>query len=245
MNSHLSPAEYSYQELLRIIADGTFAPGDRLSALALAKRFGVSRTPVIHALKVLEAEGIVSCSPGSGARLINPTEKEIRDTYIVRGYLEVLALELGFENMTTPRKIRLEKQMALEKAYFQEGEKIACIQAGLDFHRELALGSENSRLISYVENALKATFVYLVLLEPKNYSPSSVHPEEHAHLLDLILRKKKTEACAFLKKHVEESRAINIPFLGEPDPGKNPYSKDARIKNYLSAEGKSKGVKVI
>ena len=235
MNSHLSPAEYSYQELLRVIADGTFAPGDRLSALALAKRFGVSRTPVIQALKVLEAEGIVSCSPGSGARLINPTEKEIRDTYTVRGHLEALALELGFTNMNTPRKIRLEKQIALEKAYFQEGEKIAAIQAGLDFHRELALGSENARLISYVENVLKATFIYLVLLEPKNNSPSAVHPEEHAHLLDLILRKKKDEALPFLREHIEGSRAINIPFLEEPGGEKNPRSRNARIKSYLSS----------
>ncbi len=235
MNSQLSPAEYSYQELLRVIADGTFAPGDRLSALALAKRFGVSRTPVIQALKVLEVEGIVSCSPGSGARLINPTEKEIRDTYTVRGHLEALALELGFANMNTPRKIRLEKQIALERAYFQEGEKLAAIQAGLDFHRELALGSENARLISYVENILKATFIYLVLLEPKNNSPSAVHPEEHAHLLDLILRKKREEALAFLREHIEESRAINIPFLEEPGGKKNPHSRKARMKSYLSS----------
>jgi DNA-binding GntR family transcriptional regulator len=235
MNSHLSPAEYSYQELLRVIADGTFAPGDRLSALALAKRFGVSRTPVIQALKVLEAEGIVCCSPGSGARLINPTEKEIRDTYTVRGHLEALALELGFPNMDTPRKIRLEKQIALEKAYFQEGEKIAAIQAGLEFHRELALSSENARLISYVENILKATFIYLVLLEPKNNSPSAVHPEEHAHLLDLILRKKRDEALVFLREHIEESRAINIPFLEERGGGKNPHSRKARMKSYLSS----------
>ncbi|HPQ37660.1 MAG TPA: GntR family transcriptional regulator [Synergistaceae bacterium] len=230
MNSNLSPAEYSYQELLRVIGDGTFAPGDRLSALALAKRFGVSRTPVIQALKVLEAEGIVSFCPGSGARLINPTAKEICDTYLVRGYLEVLALELGFENMDAPRKIRLEKQIALEKAYFREGEKISCIRSGLDFHRELAMASENSRLISYVENILKATFVYLVLLEPKNYAPSSVHPDEHAHLLDLILQGKKKEACSFLEKHIEESRCINIPFLDELSRCSNPCSRNARIK---------------
>ena len=111
----------------------------------------------------------------------------------------------------------------------------AAIQAGLDFHRELALGSENARLISYVENILKATFIYLVLLEPKNNSPSAVHPDEHAHLLDLILQKKKTEAILFLKEHIEESRAINIPFLEERGSEKNPHSRNARIKSYLSS----------
>jgi len=197
----------------------------------------VSRTPVIQALKVLEAKGIVSCFPGSGARLINPTEKEIRDTYIVRGHLEELALDLGFANMDTPRKIRLEKHIALEKAYFQEGEKLAAIQAGLDFHRELALGSKNARLIAYVENVLKATFIYLVLLEPKNNSPSAVHPDEHARLLDLILQKKKDEAALFLREHIEGSRAINIPFLGEPGDEKRSPSKNTRIKRYLLSSG--------
>ena len=233
--SILSPAEYSYRELLRVIGDGDFAPGDRLSALALAKRFGVSRTPVIQALKVLEAEGIVRFIPGSGARLINPTEKEIRDTYLVRSHLEVLALQLGFDNVTISRRVRLEKQIALETAYFQEGEKVLCLRAGLDFHRELAQASENLRLIAYVENILKANFVYLMLLEPKNHGPSAVYPDEHAHLLDLILRKEREEACLFLRNHIDTSRSVNMPFLGEPDPGKNPYSKDARIKAYVTS----------
>lgn len=213
MKNNLSPVEHSYRELMRLIADGEFRPGERLPALSLAQRFGVSRTPVIQALKRMEAEGIVFFTPGSGARLIDPGAKEIRDTYLVRAHLEGLALRLGFDNIDAPAMIRLEKQVEMEKAYFEGGDKINCLQAGLDFHRELAQACRNDRLNSYIENALKATFIYLMLLEPRGHSQASVHPGQHARLLKLIASGEKEKAVSFLMTHIEESCSINIPDL--------------------------------
>lgn len=229
MKSHLSPVEHSYRELMRLIADGEFRPGERLPALALAKRFGVSRTPVIQVLKRMEAEGIVFFTPGSGARLIDPTAKEIRDTYVVRAHLEGLALRFGFDSIDAPTTIRLEKHVEMEKAYFQRGDKVNCLQAGLDFHRELARTCRNDRLIYCLESTLKATFVYLMLLEPKDHSLASVHPAEHARLLEIIASGDSEMAVSFLIRHIEESCSINIPNLQfHPSPRRihpNPLHK--------------------
>src|SRR5215211_7468844 len=47
------------EEIQRAIVTGALAPGERLTAEALAHRFGTSRTPIREALLSLEAEGLV------------------------------------------------------------------------------------------------------------------------------------------------------------------------------------------
>ena len=46
-----------------MIVEGEFAPGDRVPERALCGRFGVSRTPMREALKVLASEGLVELFP--------------------------------------------------------------------------------------------------------------------------------------------------------------------------------------
>ncbi len=213
MKETLSPALHAYREMMQLISEGEFKPGDKLPTLPLARRFGVSRTPVTEALKRMEGEGIVSFTLGSGARLINPTAKEIHDTYLVRANLERLSLELGFERISRPLLIQLETYVEMEREYFDTGEKINCIESGLDFHRELAKASENERLTSYINNALTASFVYLVLLEPARHNLAAQHPGQHHRLLELIASKERETAIAFLERHVLESCTINIPGI--------------------------------
>lgn len=213
MKETLSPALQAYHGMMQLIAEGEFKPGDKLPTVPLAQRFGVSRTPVTEALKRMEGEGIVTFTLGSGARLIDPTAREIHDTYFVRAYLESLALDVGFERVTRPMVIRLETYVEMEREYFNTGEKINCIQAGLDFHRELAKASGNDRLISYINNSLTACFVYLVLLEPARHGLAAQHPGQHNHLVELVVAGKREEAVSFLRRHVMESCTINIPNI--------------------------------
>jgi DNA-binding GntR family transcriptional regulator len=213
MKENLSPSQLAYREIMQLISEGEFHPGEKMPTVPLAERIGVSRTPVTEALKRMESEGIVTFTLGSGARLINPTSKEIRDTYLVRANLEAFSLSLGFERVSRPMVILLESYVGMEKEYFDTGEKINCIQAGLDFHRELAKASENDRLVSYINNALTASFVYLVLLEPSRHGLAAQHPGQHHELLELISAGKREAAVSFLESHILESCRINIPGL--------------------------------
>lgn len=72
---------------------GELRPGDKIAEPALCERFGVSRTPLREALKVLAAEGLVVLSPNRGASVACVSGAEIDELFPIMGALEALAGE--------------------------------------------------------------------------------------------------------------------------------------------------------
>jgi DNA-binding GntR family transcriptional regulator len=88
----LTLEESAYRELRRVITDGVLHPGDRVSINALAQQMGVSRLPVIHALRRLASEGFVQMRPHRNAIVTKPTHKEIRVRMLMMMALEEIAV---------------------------------------------------------------------------------------------------------------------------------------------------------
>ena len=83
-----------------LIEQGDLAPGERISEKQLCERFGVSRTPLREALKVLASEGLVELLPNRGTRVVRLTLKMVKDTYDLMGALEGLSGELACQNIS-------------------------------------------------------------------------------------------------------------------------------------------------
>jgi DNA-binding GntR family transcriptional regulator len=81
------------ERLRQIIARGDIAAGERLNEAAIAEAFGVSRTPLREAIKLLAAEGLLELLPGRGARVRLLSPEEIVDIFEVIGALESHAVE--------------------------------------------------------------------------------------------------------------------------------------------------------
>lgn len=76
------------------IIQGKFHEGERLSEAQLCDLFGVSRTPVRLALRLLEREGVIRRGGGRGYQVHSPTVADILQAVQVRGHLESLAARL-------------------------------------------------------------------------------------------------------------------------------------------------------
>ncbi len=83
-----------------LIEHGELAPGERISEKQLCERFGVSRTPLREALKVLATEGLIELLPNRGARVVRLTFKKIKDTYDLMAALEGLSGELACQHIS-------------------------------------------------------------------------------------------------------------------------------------------------
>jgi GntR family transcriptional regulator, carbon starvation induced regulator len=74
------------------ILSGALRPGQRLRVQALAKRYGVSQTPLREAFLRLSGEGLVSFDPRLGVSVVPVSDAEFRDLYETRLKLETEAL---------------------------------------------------------------------------------------------------------------------------------------------------------
>jgi DNA-binding GntR family transcriptional regulator len=76
-------------ELLRQrIFAGELAPGSWIDELRIAEEYGISRTPLREALKVLAAEGLVTMKVRRGAYVTEVNDKDQRDVYHLLSLLE-------------------------------------------------------------------------------------------------------------------------------------------------------------
>ena len=75
---------------------GKLAPGMPVRERDLAEAFGISRTPLKEALRILEGEGLIAYGPTRRPSVADPSLDEINDWLRVQGALEALAGELAF-----------------------------------------------------------------------------------------------------------------------------------------------------
>ncbi len=76
------------------IEENLLAPGERLSEEAIALRFGVSRSPVREALRILVQNEIAVIEPRKGARVRTYTPHEASEMFEMRAVLYGLGVEL-------------------------------------------------------------------------------------------------------------------------------------------------------
>ena|SRR5579872_2145542 len=80
-----------YGTLRQQIISWQRCPGEPLGEEALAREFGVSRTPLREVLRRLAEDGLVAYEPHKGARVSQLTSDVVRDTFLVREALEGIA----------------------------------------------------------------------------------------------------------------------------------------------------------
>lgn len=82
------------------VANGVLSPGELLKQTVLAKRYGVSPTPVREALRMLEADGVITYAEHRLASVREMTPAIARDLYRLRAAAEREAAQMAVERMT-------------------------------------------------------------------------------------------------------------------------------------------------
>ncbi|QIB32836.1 GntR family transcriptional regulator [Ancylobacter pratisalsi] len=85
-------------QLRDMLVNGELKAGDKISEQGLCTRFGVSRTPLREALKVLANEGLLILSPNRGASVARVSPEEVDELFPIMGAMEALAGEAACAN---------------------------------------------------------------------------------------------------------------------------------------------------
>ena len=116
------------------ILRGEFAPGTRIRQEEVASDHGASRLPVREALRMLEAEGLVTLVANTGAWVSRLSLGECDELYQIRERIEPLLLRYSIPNLDESAVAHLDELAA-------EMEKIRDVERFLELDREFHLAS--------------------------------------------------------------------------------------------------------
>ncbi|HWH98155.1 MAG TPA: GntR family transcriptional regulator [Pseudolysinimonas sp.] len=104
-------------ELRDAILNGEYAPGARIRQEDLAERYGASRVPVREALRMLEAEGLLTLVANTGAWVTELSLADCEELYRIRERIEPLLLTFSAPALSSAAIDRLaELADAMESA---------------------------------------------------------------------------------------------------------------------------------
>ena len=135
-----------YAALRERILANRIAPGTRLVMRDLANEYDASDIPVREALRMLERDGLVEMVPYRGARVTTLTQREIEETYFIRGHLESIATGLAAERITDAELATLDGLMVLlrEAVEAQDGPRFSDLNR--EFHETIVNACGNRML---------------------------------------------------------------------------------------------------
>lgn len=186
------------------ILAGNYAPGERIRQDELADIHGASRLPVRDALRILEAEGLVSLVANTGAWVSRISMAECQEMYRMRERLEPLLLSMNVPRLTGDDADGLE---LLAQAMESSNDVERFLRLDREFHLSCLKAVETSVLGPSVLNLWNRTQHYrraatrLFYLEEDR----SVHHDHHL-IVNAVRLGDADEAEQVLARHIRRSR---------------------------------------
>lgn len=146
------------RQIREAILGGHLAPGARIRQEALGRELGVSRIPVREALRQLEAEGLVSLTPRSGARVARLDLAEHHEVYRLREALEPIAIAESARHITDAQLAEL--RLLLERVEAAVGDPRAWLARDREFHLAAYAAAPLPRLTRMIEELWNTTQQY-------------------------------------------------------------------------------------
>jgi len=132
--------------LAEAITSGTLPPGLPLEEERLAAQYGVSRTPVREALRLLAATGLVEQRPRRGSVVSRPDPHRLAEMFQAMAELEASCAALCARRMCRQAKARLVARHEAMGPMAAAGALAGYQQANVAFHEMLYDGSGNAYL---------------------------------------------------------------------------------------------------
>jgi len=193
------------EALKRAILTGELSAGQPLVEADLARRFGISKTPVREALKTLVGAGLVTMSEYKGATVRVVDENMANNVFDVRTLLEPVAVA-----RTVERGLDVElAQHALDRASAATDEAERSL-ANRDFHQLMYSNCGNDILVEMLNGLREQTA--LITVNTWTQKPSWEHEaKEHADILAAARAGDSGLAAELVLAHIRsfESRAVS------------------------------------
>jgi DNA-binding GntR family transcriptional regulator len=218
-----------HARLRAAILRGDLEPGGSLSQLRLAREFGVSRTPLREALRMLQREGLVQSEPNRQVQVAALSAADVEALYVARLALEAVAVRLTVPRMTPEEVARVEGELA-EMAHFATQRDYERWEVShRAFHRRLVAHS-GERVLAQLEELYDHSERYRRLYTTKAPRAWSHGAREHRLIADAVKEVDADTAARRLAAHLAHT-ALGV--LSLVDAGYEPARLDETVAHVV------------
>ncbi|MCR4267600.1 GntR family transcriptional regulator [Nitratireductor sp. ZSWI3] len=194
-------SEFIAAQLEREIIDQLWPVGAKLDESALAKRFGVSRTPIREALHIVVSRSLAQRVPYKGVVVVDVGRERIDQMFEAMGEIEATCGRLAATRMTMSERTELEMLHQQMRRMAELGDFRGYDETNAKFHTAIYAGAHNADLMEIAElTRLKlAPFRSSQLQQAERVARSNA---EHETIISAILDRNAKEAERALRRHL-------------------------------------------
>lgn len=199
------------------ITEGNLADGARIPERQLCEMFGISRTPLREALKVLAAEGVVDLLPNRGARVHALNAQDIQELFDLMAGLEALAGRLACESITDGEIAEIERLHHEMYGFYLRRDMHNYFNANQAIHRKIVVAARNNALAAaYDTYTARIRRIRYGANLARKYDRWGEAMREHEAILDALRRRAGGELSEILFMHLRNKRRAAIEKITEP-----------------------------
>lgn len=204
-------------QLRTLIISGELEPRSRVNEAALCQRFGISRTPLREAIKLLGAEGLLELLPNRGARVAAISLREVDEVLEVIAALEGAAGELACQRIDDAGVEAIAALHDTMVAHWAGGDVAGYFALNREIHESIMRASGNTEL-----QALYRTLSGRI--QRARYSAAKTPDQwthairDHEEMVELLRKRDAEGLGALMRRHVRSKRRIILSAYGEDGP---------------------------
>ncbi|OGC00735.1 MAG: hypothetical protein A3G35_19040 [candidate division NC10 bacterium RIFCSPLOWO2_12_FULL_66_18] len=190
-----------YARLKALIAERRMLPGERILQDRLAREMGVSRTPLVNALKRLAQERLVEWVSRRGIYVKRFTKREMARLFEVREMLEGLAARLAAPRIARDEVDRLAELFRGLDVTPTPAAIRRYVERDRHFHWRLVEIAGNEQLAHAMDSVNMMFFAY----QDGLVRPAAETIQEHWAILEALRRKDPDASEAAMRLHIRRS----------------------------------------
>lgn len=201
--------EQAYEAIQNMILNAKYKAGHKIIPNDISDELGISRTPITHALKRLEQEGLITAIRGGKYCIPQYKEEDVNEIFDARLLIEKQAVRTLI-NSVDSKKIKELKGLARNYIEMIDGKDIdSSVKADFAFHNYLVKSMNNSRIDQFFLMLQKQLIIYRYIGTKIN---ERLHDsaEEHVTLMNYVEAKDEAKAMEMIKTHIENSRILTL-----------------------------------
>jgi DNA-binding GntR family transcriptional regulator len=222
--------------LREAIVTGELGPDAVSTQTELADAFGVSRTPLREALRMLELEGLIVRETNRRFRIAGFSLDDLEELYVMRVTLEASALRITMPSFTHADHAELEGLMAQMERFAHVTDWAGFEAPHRAFHARLVEGA-GPRIAEHLrrlwDHAARYRTAYAIVVGGSDGDAWALRRAEHRAVLDAVEEDDLQKAVAVLSSHYART-ALDIAAQVDPENGMD------RLRTILEAQSGSR-----